>query len=114
METLISLLIWILVLGVIWAIFHFILTKFPLDPPMRQIIEVVIAVIFLIIVLSWFVGWIPAPRSIMIDLYYFMVMAVALLWIWGFNYAFKQGEILRKSGRLDAGKMTGMDDYTFI
>jgi len=30
----------------------------------------------------------------MIDLYYFMVMAVALFWIWGFNYLFKQGEIL--------------------
>ena len=34
----------------------------------------------------------------MIDLYYFMVMAVALLWIWGFNYAFKEGEILGKPG----------------
>ena len=64
METIISLLIWILVLGVIWAILHFILSRIPVDPAMRKIIEIVIAVIFLIIVLSWFVGWMPAPRRI--------------------------------------------------
>jgi len=64
METLVALLIWILVLGVIWAILHFILTRLPVEPAMRQIIEVIIAVIFLIIVLSWFVGWIPAPRKL--------------------------------------------------
>jgi len=64
METVISLLIWILAFGVVWAVVHFILTRLPIDPPMRQIIEVVIAVIFLIIILSWFIGWIPAPRRI--------------------------------------------------
>ena len=51
-------------MGVVWAILHYILAKLPIDPPMRQIIEVVIGVIFLIIVLSWFVGWLPAPHRV--------------------------------------------------
>lgn len=34
----------------------------------------------------------------MIDLYYFMIMALCLFWIWGINYAFKPGEILGQPG----------------
>ena len=64
METLISLIIWILILAVLWGIIHYILARMPIDPKLKQLIEIIIGVIFLIIVLSWFVGWIPAPRRI--------------------------------------------------
>lgn len=34
----------------------------------------------------------------MIDWYYIQVLFVTLLWIWGFNYTFKPGEIFGKLG----------------
>lgn len=32
------------------------------------------------------------------DLYYFMIMALCVAWIWGFNYTFKPGEIFGDIG----------------
>ena len=39
-----------------------------------------------------------SPQADYMNLYYLMVMLVALLWIWGLNYAFKPGEILGVPG----------------
>jgi hypothetical protein len=52
--------------------------------------------------LFYFLPWVGLLSRLIlepvIDSYFLQVLAVAVFWVWGFNYAFKPGEILGKPG----------------
>ena len=58
MSTLISLIIFLVVLGLIW----YLVTLLPLPAPIQQIIRVCFIVIAIIAALSLLGGWAPMPR----------------------------------------------------
>jgi hypothetical protein len=63
----ISLLIYILVMCIVFALFYWILSMVPLPPPVKQIVTVVIAVIFVIFLIYLILplaGGAPALRPL--------------------------------------------------
>jgi hypothetical protein len=58
METLLSLLIFVLVAGLIW----WLIQQLPLPEPFARIAQVVFVVICLILLLSYLLGGMPLPR----------------------------------------------------
>ena len=57
----ISLLIYLLVLCLVFGVVYYIITLIPLPAPFRQIALIVLALIFLLVLLSWLLPFIGEP-----------------------------------------------------
>jgi hypothetical protein len=57
----ISLLIYLLIICLVFGIVYYIITLIPLPPPFRQIALVVMALIFLLVLLSWLLPFVGEP-----------------------------------------------------
>lgn len=58
-----SLLVWLLIMALVFALIYWVLTLLPLPPNIRQIIIAILAVIFIIILLSALLGGVPFPGA---------------------------------------------------
>lgn len=62
METLIVLLVWLIIIGVVfYLLVNYVLPAIPVDPPIKAAIVAVLALIVILMLLGGAVGWPHAP-----------------------------------------------------
>lgn len=64
MESIISLLVTVIVLGLVFYLLYWLVGQIPMAPPFKTVATVLIGLFAVIILLSLLFGWTPLPRFI--------------------------------------------------
>lgn len=62
-EALVSLLIWLIVLGLIYYLAQMAINALPIAEPAKGIARVILLVIIILVIIYMLVGFLPAPRD---------------------------------------------------